>query len=203
LGDQINSVDDVSSCKPVGQCQSLLAGIGSAARILVVVAAVGLVTGATNLASGRTATRVTDDSLAALGQRQVQLSNPPGRPTATDPMATSPGPDGQPSFIIFFEEDQATVAASAQQMISQAAQRYRAKGSTKVMIVGHDDTSKDADSAMALSQRRADAIGSALVAVGIPADSISVAARGKSQLLVPTADGVRDAQNRRVEVFLK
>ena len=53
---------------------------------------------------------------------------------------------------------------------------------------------------MALSIRRADAVKSALIQNGIPADAIETAGRGQTNLLVPTADGVREAQNRRVEL---
>ena len=35
---------------------------------------------------------------------------------------------------------------------------------------------------------------------GVPAASIVVVGRGESQPLVPTADGVKEPQNRRVEI---
>jgi OOP family OmpA-OmpF porin len=43
----------------------------------------------------------------------------------------------------------------------------------------------------------------ALVRNGVPAASIAVVGRGESQPLVPTADGVREAQNRRVEIVMQ
>jgi outer membrane protein OmpA-like peptidoglycan-associated protein len=38
---------------------------------------------------------------------------------------------------------------------------------------------------------------------GVPATAISVVGMGEKGLLVPTADGVREPQNRRVEIVLQ
>ena len=56
---------------------------------------------------------------------------------------------------------------------------------------------------MRLSQRRAEAIKAELVKNGVPANEISVVAKGESQPLVPTADGVREPQNRRVQIVFQ
>jgi outer membrane protein OmpA-like peptidoglycan-associated protein len=51
-----------------------------------------------------------------------------------------------------------------------------------------------------LSQRRADAVKAELVRQGIPANEIVTHAKGESEPLVPTANGVREPSNRRVEI---
>jgi outer membrane protein OmpA-like peptidoglycan-associated protein len=56
---------------------------------------------------------------------------------------------------------------------------------------------------MALSLRRANAVKNALVRAGVRESDISVVGLGESQPLVPTADGVREAQNRRVEIVIR
>ena len=53
---------------------------------------------------------------------------------------------------------------------------------------------------MALSQRRANAVRDALVREGVQANRIATTARGESQPLVLTPDGVREPQNRRAEI---
>ena len=42
----------------------------------------------------------------------------------------------------------------------------------------------------------------ALATLGFPSDSMVAIGKGSSELLVPTAQGVREPQNRRVEVSL-
>ncbi len=56
---------------------------------------------------------------------------------------------------------------------------------------------------MALSLRRANVVKDALVRNAVPAQAIAVVGRGESQPLVATADGVREPQNRRVEIVLQ
>jgi hypothetical protein len=56
---------------------------------------------------------------------------------------------------------------------------------------------------MALSLRRANAVKDALVREGVPAQAISVVGRGEQGLLVQTGDGVREPQNRRVEIVVQ
>ena len=55
---------------------------------------------------------------------------------------------------------------------------------------------------MALSLRRAEAVKANMIKQGIPASAIVVIGKGESQPLVPTADGVREPQNRRVEIVI-
>ena len=70
-------------------------------------------------------------------------------------------------------------------------------------MAGHADRSGSAQYNQRLSQRRADAVAAELVARGVPRNIIMVSAYGESRPLVPTADGVREPQNRRVEIVLR
>ncbi len=54
-----------------------------------------------------------------------------------------------------------------------------------------------------LSMRRANAVKKALIARGIPVTMVSVEGRGKHDLLVKTADGVREPANRRAQMTLE
>jgi hypothetical protein len=55
---------------------------------------------------------------------------------------------------------------------------------------------------MALSLRCANAVKNGLVANGVLATSITVIGKGETSLLVPTADNVREPQNRHVEIAI-
>ena len=71
----------------------------------------------------------------------------------------------------------------------------------KVSVIGHTDTMGDADYNYALGGRRAEAVQKMLIRYGIPAGQIVAVSAGEEDLAVPTADGVANAANRRVQVI--
>jgi outer membrane protein OmpA-like peptidoglycan-associated protein len=108
-----------------------------------------------------------------------------------------------PSFLVFFEWDKSDLSAQALETIQRAAAAYRTKGGAQIKTTGHADRSGPETYNMALSLRRANAVRNALVQAGVRESDISVVGLGESQPLVPTADGVREAQNRRVEIVIR
>lgn len=69
-----------------------------------------------------------------------------------------------------------------------------------VDVIGHTDTAGSLRGKDALSLKRAATIRSLLIKLGVPAEQVHVAGRGERQLLVPTADNMAEAANRRVEI---
>ena len=70
----------------------------------------------------------------------------------------------------------------------------------RVSVVAYTDS---AEASVALAQARGDAVKNRLVALGVPADSIHVWARGdKSPLVANLPPGTTEPQNRRVEIVL-
>jgi OOP family OmpA-OmpF porin len=108
-----------------------------------------------------------------------------------------------PSFMVFFDWDRSNLSAQALNTIKQAAAAYKTKGNARVTATGHTDTSGPEAYNMALSLRRANTVKDALVREGVPATAIAVIGRGEAGLLVKTADGVREPQNRRVEIVIQ
>jgi hypothetical protein len=106
-----------------------------------------------------------------------------------------------PSFMVFFDWDRSDLSAQATTTIQQAAAAYKANSGARVTAIGHTDTSGPNDYNMALSLRRANTVKAALVRAGVPAGAIDATGKGEEGLLVPTADGVREPQNRRVEIL--
>jgi len=121
---------------------------------------------------------------------------------ATAPAPTAPAVPGQ-SLLVFFDFDRANLTPEATAVIRRAAETVRRGGVVRIAITGHADRSGTDAYNMALSQRRANAVRDALVREGVPGNRISTAARGESQPLVPTADGVREPQNRRTEIVVQ
>ena len=124
-----------------------------------------------------------------------------GQPVAA--AATPPPAVAASSFMVFFDWDRSNLSSQALVTIQQAADAFKAKGNARITATGHTDTSGPADYNMALSLRRANAVKDALVRDGVPATAIAVIGRGEQGLLVPTPDGVREPQNRRVEIVLQ
>ncbi len=122
---------------------------------------------------------------------------------AAPPPPPPPAAAAISSFMVFFDWDRSNLSAQALNTIKQAADAYKSKGSARITATGHTDKSGPESYNMALSLRRANSVKDALVQNGVPATAISVVGKGESQPLVPTADGVREPQNRRVEIVLQ
>ena len=142
-------------------------------------------------------TGYTNNNLSAMLSLQVKFGAPSAPPPVTQaPVQTT-------SFMVFFDWDRSNLSAQALNTIKQAAGAYKTKGSARITATGHTDKSGPENYNMALSLRRANAVKDALVRNGVPAGAIQVVGKGESQPLVPTADGVREPQNRRVEIVLQ
>ena len=122
---------------------------------------------------------------------------PPAAPPPPAPQSAAP-----PSFMVFFDWDRSDLSEASLNVVRQAADAYKSKGSARIRATGHTDTSGPEAYNMALSLRRANAVKDALVREGVPAAAIMVVGRGEAGLLVQTADGVREPQNRRVEIVI-
>jgi outer membrane protein OmpA-like peptidoglycan-associated protein len=105
--------------------------------------------------------------------------------------------------MVFFDWDRSNLSQQALNTIRQAAAAFKSKGNARITATGHTDTSGPEAYNMALSLRRANAVKDALVRNGVPANVITVIGRGEQGLLVQTADGVREPQNRRVEIVIQ
>ena len=107
------------------------------------------------------------------------------------------------NYTVYFDFDKSVINPAGQVVINQVLSDASAHAPSSVSVTGHTDRAGPEDYNMALSLRRADSVRSALISGGIAADKITVAGRGESEPAVPTADGVREAKNRRVEIILQ
>ena len=107
------------------------------------------------------------------------------------------------TYLVFFDWNRADLTDRARQIIAEAASARTSVRSTRIEVSGHADRSGPDAYNQALSMRRAEAVAAELTRRGVPRAEMVIQAFGESRPLVATADGVREPQNRRVEIVLK
>ena len=126
------------------------------------------------------------------------------QPAATAaPATTPPAPMAKPainSYLVFFDFDKSNLTPEARKIIATAARAIAAGHETKIKVTGHTDTVGTVQYNIKLSFRRANSVEQELIRDGVPAADIVVDGKGKSDPLVPTADGVREPKNRRAVI---
>jgi len=115
-------------------------------------------------------------------------------------VAPAPAPVAPRNYLVFFDFNKSDLTADAKGIVDKAAANAQSSHITQLEVTGHTDTVGSDAYNMRLSRRRAESVSAELQAQGVPASEIAIFAKGKRDLLVPTADGVREPQNRRVQI---
>jgi outer membrane protein OmpA-like peptidoglycan-associated protein len=120
------------------------------------------------------------------------------------PPAPAPIPAAAParSYLVFFDWDKYSLTDRARQIIREAAENSTRVQYTRIEVNGYTDTSGTPKYNLGLSIRRANAVKAELIKDGVPAAAITTQGFGDTHLLVPTGPGVREPQNRRVEIII-
>jgi outer membrane protein OmpA-like peptidoglycan-associated protein len=129
----------------------------------------------------------------------MKFGAPPPAPPPPAPPAPPPPPTHQ-VYLVFFDWDKYNITPEGQQIIQLAANQYHSGGHVTLQVTGYTDTTGSAGYNQRLSERRANAVAAALERLGVPRSDMVVAGRGMNDLRVPTPPGVREPQNRRVEI---
>lgn len=109
--------------------------------------------------------------------------------------ACSSGP-----YIVFFDWDKADITPEAATILDSAIAAYGNCDHAPIRLAGHTDRSGSGSHNMILAARRNDSVRAYLTGHGVPADVIAEQALGETMPRVPTGNGAREAQNRRVEI---
>ena len=120
---------------------------------------------------------------------------PPPEP-APEP---APPPEAPRVWTILFDFDSAGLDADARGVVARILSGWAMKPDA-IVVTGHTDAAGPARYNQDLSERRAAAVGQALEEGGIDPGRITAVGKGEAEPAVPTADGVRESQNRRVTV---
>jgi OmpA-OmpF porin, OOP family len=101
---------------------------------------------------------------------------------------------------VFFDFDKSNIRPDARPIIEEAANNARKGGMSRVTLTGHTDRAGSDAYNQRLSVRRAEAVKAEFVRLGFNPNDVAVVGKGEADPLVPTADGVREPKNRRVEI---
>jgi outer membrane protein OmpA-like peptidoglycan-associated protein len=137
-----------------------------------------------------------------LGLRYALFAPPLAAPAVASAPEASPAPAAARTYLVFFDWNKADLTSRATQIIAQAASDSKTQATTSLDVSGYTDTSGTPAYNQGLSLRRAKTVAARLIADGVPASEIEIQAFGETHLLVPTGPGVREPQNRRVEIVL-
>jgi iron complex outermembrane receptor protein len=117
----------------------------------------------------------------------------------TPPPVQAPQPVAR-SYMVFFDFNKSDLTPDAVKIVDQAAANAAPAKATTLTVTGHTDTVGSDAYNMRLGKRRAESVAAQLEKDGIPSSEIVLISKGKRDLLVPTKDGVREPQNRRVTI---
>lgn len=131
------------------------------------------------------------------------LRRPPAPPApAPQPLPAPPAEICQnpKPGIVFFDFDSEVPKDGAVETIEFVATNAEACGWDNFQIVGHTDRAGTNAYNDDLSMRRAQSIATLMTSLGIERARMQIGAEGEENQRVPTEDGVRNPQNRRVEI---
>ena len=140
-------------------------------------------------------------SIVAVAVRYAFNHPPPPSPVPVAVPTTEVVP--QRTYLVFFDWDRADLTDRARQIIAEAATASTRVQTTRIEVQGNADRSGTPAYNQGLSLRRARAVAAELVRRGVPQSEINVQGFGDTRPLVPTQAGVREPQNRRVEIILR
>jgi outer membrane protein OmpA-like peptidoglycan-associated protein len=116
-------------------------------------------------------------------------------------LAAQPLPPAQ--FTLFFVEGKDEFTDESKKIVDSVFAEIAKRPIPDVIVIGHTDTVGNDAANDALSRQRAEVVRSAFVARGLAPERVVTIGRGKRELAEPTADGVSEARNRRVEIQVR
>jgi OmpA-OmpF porin, OOP family len=112
-------------------------------------------------------------------------------------------PSRPTQFTLYFVEGRDEFTDASKRDIDGVLAEIAARPVPDVLVVGHTDAVGGDASNDVLSRQRAEVVRKALIARGIAAENVVAVGRGKREPVVPTADGVAEPGNRRVEILVR
>jgi outer membrane protein OmpA-like peptidoglycan-associated protein len=137
-------------------------------------------------ASGAAAYRSNPEEVQALAG--AALAAQPGRAT---------------TFTLHFVEGTEEFTDESKQLVDGVFSEIARRPVPDIVVIGHADLTGTDQFNDTLAQRRADLVKAELLRRGTAAENIQAISRGKRDPVIPTATGVAEARNRRVEIVVR
>ncbi len=112
-------------------------------------------------------------------------------------------PIGAETFVLYFVEGKDEFTDESKRLVDNVLAEVARRPVPDVLVVGHTDSLGNDPANDALGLRRATTVRAALIALGVPASDVQAISRGKREPAVPTAEGVAEPRNRRVEIIVR
>ena len=107
------------------------------------------------------------------------------------------------SFQLYFVEGSDAFTDETRATVEQIFAEIARRPVPEVAVIGHTDRVGTDQSNDALSLRRANLVRGELLKRGVAPENVQASGRGEREPLVPTADGVSEPRNRRVEIIVR
>ena len=106
-------------------------------------------------------------------------------------------------YVVYFDLGRSALSPAAKKTLVDVVKDEAALHPNNVYLSGHTDTSGNAAANEALSIKRTETVAKELAKMGVAAKDLDLKSFGESKLAVPTKDGVKEAKNRRVEIYFE
>lgn len=117
--------------------------------------------------------------------------------------ALAAAPPAPVSFVFYFLTGSNEFTDDSKANVTRLLEEMARRPSPEITVIGHTDRVGTDQANDELSLQRARRVRDMLLERGVSGERISVAGRGEREPLVPTADGVAEAKNRRVEISVR
>ena len=148
------------------------------------------------LAQPFAASRLTSDGPQAYQSSAQEVQALFGAAVAAQPLAPA-------QFTLYFVEGKDELTEESKKLIDNVFAEVAKRPVPDVMVIGHTDKVGTDAVNDPLSRQRAEVVRAAMLLRGVAADQVVAIGRGKREPVVPTAEGVAEARNRRVEIQVR
>jgi len=117
--------------------------------------------------------------------------------------AIAAGPTPPVTFMLYFEQGTDVLTPESLILLDKVLEAISQRKLPQVEVSGHTDRSGSANFNDRLALDRASIVGQEVLKLGVPEQVLTVESYGERAPVVPTADGVSESRNRRVEIVIR